>query len=307
MADIEEKIVQAIPSLTKSHRYLADYVLKNPLNVVTMPIDELADAAGVSVATANRFARSLGFDGYAAFRSELVRGFEPLLTPVNHLRGNLATPTTVPEVFASVMEESVCNIEATRKRLNVKSCERAVQGILQARRVYILGLGTSAWLGGMLHHGLDSCCDHTQLLVSNGGVMHAVRCLARSGKEDMLIAIAFPRYLDDTVRLVEIAKKRKVKVMALTDSPRSPLVPFADVLLYAQTQSRYRSNCETGVLALIEALVSAVSLRTPDAIEVANRIVEHAIPWFARNRLGVIDNQPVAAQKNSRTYRKKKG
>ena len=127
---VAQRIAQALPQLTRSHRQVADYVLERPLQVATLPIDELATAAGVSVATANRFARALGFDGYANFRAELVRGFEPLLAPVERLRGSLAQPSTVAEVFAAALEESRGNIEATRQALDPASCEAAVARIL---------------------------------------------------------------------------------------------------------------------------------------------------------------------------------
>ena len=70
---------------------------------------------GVSVATANRFARALDFDGYATFRAELVWGFEPLVAPVERLRGNLKRPTTAAEGFAIALDESRRNADATRR------------------------------------------------------------------------------------------------------------------------------------------------------------------------------------------------
>ena len=86
---VAQRIAREMPRLTRSHRQVADFVLTRPLQVATLPIDELAEAAGVSVATANRFARALGYEGYANFRAELVRGFEPLIAPVEQLRGSL--------------------------------------------------------------------------------------------------------------------------------------------------------------------------------------------------------------------------
>ena len=77
---VAQRIAQALPRLSRSHRQVADYVLEHPLQVATLPIDELAAVVGVSVATANRFARALDFDGYAAFRAELVRYANSLLT-----------------------------------------------------------------------------------------------------------------------------------------------------------------------------------------------------------------------------------
>ncbi|MBT2321296.1 MurR/RpiR family transcriptional regulator [Variovorax paradoxus] len=277
---VAQRIAQALPQLTRSHRQVADYVLERPLQVATLPIDELATAAGVSVATANRFARALGFDGYANFRAELVRGFEPLLAPVERLRGNLARPSTVAEVFAAALEESQRNIEATRHALDPASCEAAVARILAARTIYIVGFGASAWLAGLLQHGLDSYCADVRLLPSVSGVTHGARALSRGGPRDLLVALTFPRYLTDTLALTGIARSHEVGVLALTDRPSSPLAPLADVVLYAQTETRYRPNCETSVLALIEALTSAVALRAPGAFQAASKVVHSVMPWL---------------------------
>jgi hypothetical protein len=69
-------------------------------------------------------------------------------------------------------------------------------------------------------------------------------------------------------------------VLALTDRPSSPLAPLADVALYCQTETSYRPNCETSVLALIEALTSAVALRAPRAVQSASRILQAVRPWL---------------------------
>lgn len=277
---VAQRIAQALPRLTRSHRQVADYVLSHPLQVATLPIDELAAAAGVSVATANRFARALEFEGYASFRAELVRGFEPVLAPVEQLRHTLAQPSTVAGVFAAALEESHRNIEATRRTLDHGACEDAVQQLVDARTIYIAGYGASAWLAGLLQHGLDAYCKDVRLLPAMSGVTHGARALSRGSPGDLLVAIAFPRYLSDTMSLAEAARDRGVRVLALTDRPSSPLAPLADVVLYAQTETRYRPNCETSVLAVIEALISAVALRTPGAFHDAGRIVESVMPWL---------------------------
>ncbi|HEY0201226.1 MAG TPA: MurR/RpiR family transcriptional regulator [Burkholderiaceae bacterium] len=277
---VAQRIAQALPQLSRLHRRVADHVLEHPLQVAILPIDELAAKAGVSVATANRFARALGFDGYSAFRAELVRGFEPLLAPVEQLRGNVAKPATVGEVFASALAECRHNIEATCQSLAPASCEEAVRRILAARTVHIVGFGASAWLAGLLQHGLDSYCADVRLLATAAGVTHAARALARGGPQDLLVALSFPRYLADTVTLASHARAKGMPVLALTDRPSSPLAPLADVALYAQTATRYRPNCESSVLALIEALSSAVSLRAPDACQAAGRMVEAVAPWL---------------------------
>ena len=277
---VAQRIAQALPRLTRSHRQVADFVLEHPLQVATLPIDELAAAVGVSVATANRFARALDFDGYATFRAELVRGFESLVAPVERLRGNLEHPTTVAEVFATALDESRRNIEATRQSLDYAACEAAVERVGKARSIYIAGFGASAWLAGLLQHGLDGSCNDVRMLSSVSGVTHAARTLMHAGPQDLFIGLTFPRYLTDTVALAQIAKGQGCAVLALTDRPSSPLAPLADVALYCQTETSYRPNCETSVLALIEALTSAVALRAPRAVQSASRILQAVRPWL---------------------------
>ncbi|MFM9923540.1 MurR/RpiR family transcriptional regulator [Variovorax sp. H27-G14] len=277
---VAQRIAQALPRLTRSHRQVADYVLQHRLQVAMLPIDELAAAVGVSVATANRFARALGFDGYATFRAELVRGFEPLVAPVERLLGNLERPTTVAEVFSIALDESRRNIESTRQTLDYAACEAAVERIGKARSVYIAGFGASGWLAGLLQHGLDGSCKDVRLLPGVSGVTYAARTLMHAGPQDLFIGLTFPRYLIDTVALAQIARDQGCGVLALTDRPTSPLAPLADVALYCQTETSYRPNCETSVLALIEALTSAVSLRAPNPVQSARRSLQVLQPWL---------------------------
>ena len=109
-----QRIARVLPSLTRSHRRMADWVLAHPLHAAALPIDELAAAVGVSVATANRFARALEFEGYAQFRAALVLGFETALAPVEKLRSKVERSASVAQVCASTLADIQRNIEATR-------------------------------------------------------------------------------------------------------------------------------------------------------------------------------------------------
>ena len=287
-----QRIARALPTLTRSHQQVAKYVLAHPLQVATMPIDELAATVGVSLATANRFARALEFDGYPQFRAALVLGFEATLAPVEKLRSKLEHPATVNDVFDSALSEIARNLEATRQSLDAQSCEQAVDAILKARRIFIIGYGSSSWLGGLLQRQLDLYCDNVQLLASIEGSSNGARMLSRLRPQDLVIAIAFPRYFSDTVLLASRAHEAGVPVLALTDTPASPLAPMATVALYAQTDSPYFSNSEASVLALIEALCSAVSHCAKGSLQAPARLTESVLPWLDgnhANRLRPVD------------------
>ncbi len=277
---IAARIEQARAQLTRSHRKIADYVLRHPLQAATMPIDELAAAVDVSVATANRFARAVGLEGYPMLRAELVKGFEATLAPVERMRARLEQPGSAHDAFVAVLEESQNNIAATRASLAPASCEAAVQALAGARRVHVLGYGASGWLAGMLARGLDMHCDNVHLLATVAGATDGARQLPRMAAQDLLVVIGFPRYLRDTVALARAAHERGVPVLALTDGPHSPLAPLARHCLFARGESFYGPNCDTAVLALIEALVSALALHTRGTVQGAARMTEAVLPWL---------------------------
>jgi len=277
---LAQRIARALPALTPSHRHIADWVLAHPLQAATMPIDELAAKVGVSVATANRFARALEFEGYAQFRAALVLGFETTLAPVQKLRNKLERSATVAEVCAGVLADIQHNIEATRQALDPQACERAVDAILRAQRVYVVGFGASSWLAGLLQRGLDPYCESVQSLATLESASFAAKVLARAQPGDLLVAIAFPRYLADTVLLARQAREAGIPVLALTDRVASPLAKLATVSLYCHVDSHYFASSEACVLPLIEALCSAVAHRAKGSVQAATRLAESVLPWL---------------------------
>ncbi|MBA4278868.1 MAG: MurR/RpiR family transcriptional regulator, partial [Ralstonia sp.] len=116
-ATVSERIGAALATLTPAHQRMAEYVLANPFRAATMRIDEFAAAVDMSIATANRFALALGFDGYPQFRAGLLRGFEATLAPVEKLRHELARPASSAEIFAASLNEDIANLDATRRML----------------------------------------------------------------------------------------------------------------------------------------------------------------------------------------------
>lgn len=279
---IAARVHRALPRLTPSQRRIAAYVLAHPLRAAALPIDRLADALGVSVATANRFARALEFDGYPQFRAALLLGFEAAVAPFEKLRSQVEHPATAASVFDATLVACQRNIERTRRALDVRAGERAVGAILKARRIGIIGFGSASWMGGLLQRGLDGPCDDVQLLSSVEGASYAARILTRLRPGGLLIAIAFPRYFADTIRLARSAREKGVPVLAVTDGVTSPLAPLGTVTLCAPADSAYAASSETSGVALIEALCSAVAHSAKGTVEAAAEISESMLPWLER-------------------------
>ncbi len=278
---ISERIVRAQAGMSKTQHRMAEYVLAHPFRVATMTIDEFALAVGVSVASANRFARMLDLPGYAKFRSELARGFEAALEPVEKLRLELAQASgRAVDGISALPGEDIRNAERTLQSLDADACERAVAAVLGADRIFIIGFGASGFLGGLLQRGLCMHCHSVELLAGPGGVSHAARQMSRLSPKDLVIAIGFPRYLADTVTLASAARAAGVPVLALTDKPTSPLAPAATIVLYAAGERQLSPNSETAALGLIEGLSAATAYRAKDSVRAAASVTSSIMPWL---------------------------
>ncbi|VVE52114.1 MurR/RpiR family transcriptional regulator [Pandoraea anhela] len=277
---LTERIVRAMPELTPAQQRMAAFVLDNTFRAATMRIDEFADAVGVSLATVNRFARALGFDGYPQCRAAMVRGYEATLAPIESLRTSKAQASASADVMAASLAQAIENLEWTRRALDAATCERAVDAILQAQRLYVLGLGASGYLAGLLHHGLDPYCENVQSVVGAGGSTHAARQLFKLREGDLVIALGFPRYVSDTVTLCRRLRGRGVPVMVLTDSPTSPLAPLGDIVMFVRSKPRLSSNSEASVLAVIDAICDAVAQRAKHAVDRATELTDFLLPWI---------------------------
>lgn len=289
---IAQRIAQS--ALSPSHQRIAAYVLDHPLQVAAMRVKELADIVGVSVPTTNRFARALGFEGYARFRTALVLGFQAALAPVEKLRNRKDQLASPADIFAQTLETIATNVERTRLSLDSGNCSGAVDAILKARRVFIIGFGASSWLGGLLLRKLEIYCDDVHLVASIEGSSHGARLLRRLQPDDLVIAIAFPRYLSDTIFLTNRARAAGAGILALTDNERSPLVPLADICLFASTDSPCFANCEASALTLIEALSSAVAHCSGRSMEAAAKLAESVLPWLYGDHAGAL--RPVGGK-----------
>ncbi|MCC8403930.1 MurR/RpiR family transcriptional regulator [Paraburkholderia sp. MMS20-SJTN17] len=302
---IAARIAAAMPTLTPIHRRMGEYVLGNLFRAATMRIDELASVVGASVASANRFARTLGFDGYPQFREALVRGFEATLAPAERLRSAQETLAAADDLIDASLEQAAHNLHATRASIDRAAADAAVDAIIAARRVFVIGFGASAFLASLMEHGLLPYHDNVHSLALTGGPSYAARHLVRSGAGDLVIGIAFTRYVQDTIKLARRAFERGARVLALTDGPCSPLAQFADLSLYIRTERRLASNADSAALAVIEALCDAVAYRTQRSVKAAAEVNEFVLPWLVDAQSGAAGAAQVPARTASKAARAK--
>ncbi len=281
--DLSNRIAQIYPSLSNGHRRAADFVLQHPLDVATMTIEGLAEGSGTSNATVTRFVRALGYGGYGEFRSALSAALKFAHDPVDSFAGARAEAGSTFATFDAALADQAANLKAARDGSTEAAVTQAIALLLKAPRVFIAASGASHYVASFLEDGLALYLDSNVVFASSrSGPERAIRHMMSARPDDLVVAISVPRYSRATIDLAGFAKKRGASVLALTDSPTSPLAPLADVALFAPARSHLLPNSPTAIFALADALIAAVARERPDAVQALKELSESLLWTFYR-------------------------
>ena len=238
---------------------LAGYVSDNHVQVAFMSTRELATAAEVSLATVVRFPRALGYDSFDAFRAAIQDRVNFDLSGVDRLRTLPVTNRSSSALLRRIIDADVSSLQALAHTFSEPQLERFVNLLLDAQRVTILGFRyispLTMYFGYSLGKIKPSVRAHTQ---ADSSLYDAIRLM---DADDVLIVLAFPRYPMDLVSLVRFAHAQGVRILAITDTPLSPVLPMAEVALFARVSMLDFVGSLAAPAALINCIVSEMGVR----------------------------------------------
>lgn len=257
--DILAAIENGMPAFSKGQRAIAQFILDSYDKAAFMTAGKLGKTVRVSESTVVRFAAKLGYDGYPDMQKVLQEMIRNKLTSVQRIEvandrlGN-------QDIVSSVMQADMEKIRLTMEETSRQGFWRAVDAILGARRIYILGARSSASLADFLFYYFDLIFDNVvPVRTSSSGEMF--EHLLKIGEEDLIIGISFPRYSSTTVKAMHFARERGASVIAITDSEASPLAGISTETLLAKSDMVSFADSLVAPLSLINALIVAVGQR----------------------------------------------
>ncbi|MED5615009.1 MurR/RpiR family transcriptional regulator [Janthinobacterium sp. P210005] len=291
-----QALMHVLGSGSASQRQIADYLLRNQMRVTALGIEELADSCQVSTATISRFARDIGQKNYSAMRGAMAETLQSLLQPVDKLRRTIERRARATSPVTESLEYAAANIAATSDALSPPAVQAVVRRLTRAKVVYVMGFGLSANLAGMLVQHLQPFCPHVVEVVGIGGSEVAAGHLVNLTAYDVLVVISFPRYTLDCIGLASFARDRGACIVALTDSPASPLAELADHVLYAQSTHPVLPSSASTALAMIEALAVALMVSNRKNVEKAARLSEVIAAYLYGGEHGAQGTRKTAAK-----------
>ena len=271
-ADLLKTIEDKMSGFSKGQKLIADYVLRHYDKAAYLTASKLGAIVGVSESTVVRFANEMGYTGYPEFQHSLREIIRNRLTSFQRIE---VTNNLIGDgnVLDKVLLSDAEKIRRTMEEIDHASFEEAIDRIVTAKKIYIIGVRSSSSLAGFLNFNFRMIFDNVRFVQTTSG-SEMFEQLMRIGEGDVMIAISFPRYSKRIINAVEYARTKGADVVALTDSHSSPIAAFADQLLIAQSDMASFVDSLVAPLSIINAMIVAVSRKKQDELTDRLRALE---------------------------------
>ena len=257
--DILAAIQANMAGFSKGQRLIARFILDSYDKAAFMTASRLGKTVNVSESTVVRFAAELGYDGYPAMQKALQEMIRNKLTSIQRIEvsndriGN-------QDIVSMVMQSDIEKIRMTLEETDRASFAAAVDAIVSARRIYLLGVRSATAIASFMGFYFNLIFPNV-VLMQVTAVSEVFEQMLHIGPEDVIIGISFPRYSRRTVKAMEFARDQHATVIAITDSQTSPLAPIADHTLMAKSDMASFVDSLVAPLSLVNALIVALGRR----------------------------------------------
>ena len=263
--DILSVLEEKTPYFSKGQRKIAAYLTEYYDKAAFMTASRLGKAVGISESTVVRFAVELGYDGYPSMQKAMQEMVLNRLTSVQRI-GVANDRMADQDVLATVLQADADKLRQTNETVDRDSFRAAVQAILGARRIYLLGVRSASVLVNFLGYYLNYMFDNVHIITASG-TSEIFEKLVNVSQEDVVIAFSFPRYSASTVKGVQYCHSVGAKVIGLTNSNLSPLGQVSDYVLVAKSVMVSLVDSLVAPLSVVNALIVALAAGREQELE----------------------------------------
>lgn len=289
--DLSNRINEAYSSLSKGQKLLATYITDNYDKAVFLTAAKLGEVVGVSESTVVRFATHLGYKGYPDFQRALEELVRNKLNSVQRMEVTYGR-ISQSKILESVLQSDMERIKETLNMIDDNAFEMAVETILKAKRIYIVGIRSCAPLASFLAFYLNMMFDDVHLLSTNNS-SELFEQMVRISREDVIIGISFPRYSMRTLKAMEFANNRSAKVITITDSVHSPMNLYSSCNLIAKSDMASIVDSLVAPLSVINALIVALCMKKQGEVVQTLEMLEdiwNEYQVYENDEINVIDD-----------------
>ena len=262
--DIMTILQEKAPEFSKGQRRIAKYITEAYDKAAFMTANRLGKTVGVSESTVVRFAVDLGFDGYPSMQKAMQEMVLNRLTSVQRIEvanDRLGDQDVISMVLHSDMEK----LRQTDETLDREEFSAAVNAILKAKRVYILGVRSVAPLANFLGYYLNYMFNNVHV-ISGSSAGEMFERIVGVNSEDVVIAFSFPRYSASTTKGAQYCRSAGATVIGFTDSKLSPLGEGCDYVLLSKSDMVSLVDSLVAPLSIVNALIVAIAAKREEEL-----------------------------------------
>lgn len=262
---LNERLKEMLPQLPRALQVASTYMLENPGDIATLSMRRVAGNAGVSLPNFDRLAKVLGYKTYGELREVYRKQVQQNDIKEYHLRAEKlqrsGSDANVLELWEKFRESTINNLTATFDAIDPEYFAAIARTLNDCRTIYLVGMQASASFSAYAHYIGGMASGKFRLVRGDGGVFaDPIACM---GADDVMIAISHQPCARAPVELAKLARERGATVIAITDSPASPMALEADHVLMAPNGSPLFFESYLGSTILIEALIGFFTIGQP--------------------------------------------
>ncbi|CAM2006503.1 MurR/RpiR family transcriptional regulator [Acanthopleuribacter pedis] len=272
-AQFKELVLNAFKDLPQQQQQVADFLLDHLDEIPFLTVPTLAKRVGVSEATIVRFAQRVGYDGFSGLKTNLT----------TLVRDRVTAQTSIEDVFkpngkdnlSLVVQKELANIQDLSKDIDLETFEGAANTLFASDHIFTFGFGISAHLSSLATYLLTQIgLRATTLSTRFSSPMEQMVILREN---DVMLVFSFPPFSRGTIKMVEDAKQRGIKVVAVSDRLTAPISAHADYTLQVRTHNKMFTNAIGAAVTLLNALATEIAIKHGDhavkAVAKINRIL----------------------------------
>lgn len=272
-SELSIRIRERMKNFSKGQRRIAAYIEEHYDKVATMTASRLGATVGVSESTVVRFATELGYSGYAELQRAMQNMIRGRLNSVQRLEITAAN-TPYRELLSAAINQDIDMLRNTLEEISEDDFYAAVDAMVHAKRVYIVGSRSSLALATFMAHYCQLIFENVHLLDATNEA-HIFEQLFRLDKDDAVIGISFPRYSKKVIKAMQFASDTGAVCVALTDAESSPVAQAARHKLLVRSDMVSFVDSLVAPLSLVNAFIVAIAMRKQDEVRGNLQKLEH--------------------------------
>lgn len=260
-----EKIIrEKMSGMSKGQKKISKYILANYEKAAFMTAARLGKEVGVSESTVVRYASLLGYEGYPQMQKDVEKMVQNKLHAISRVEINNSDMTR-KDILNSVMQSDIDKLKLSLELIDANIFDEAVESILNARNIYVVGLRNCLPLAQMMGFYLNMMFDGVRIITTAGST-EIFEQLIHINSEDVIIGISFPRYSMRTLKAMEYANNKNAKVISITDGYNSPMNLYSSCNLFARSELTSVMDSLTAPVSLINAIIVSLTIKRQDKV-----------------------------------------